>query len=407
MDEQPCADVGGICSDRPSAEHQTAAAAALLDRLRKAENTAQTNYRQWQECQRKLAAAEARLALLGSRKARIRAKLKALKTRLAPPGSLGERLLAPLSRIVRGATEQKTPSVDATRTDQTKEKATGTDSLAAADATPVAAADKYFSPLGWTLPPAAECESLELGLIIFSANHRAGSTLLQRICNARKGTLIWGEHGGLLLHFTDIYLSAAAFCSVGAKEREAYFSAGEDPNLWIANMCPELSRAQLAVVESVRALFAAFYGQHRATHDLIGFKEVAYGRGELELLRACYPQARFLLLIRNPLDTWRSTPRDWYSSLDYWIESWNSRVRDFRAFAARDARSHLIRYEDLIRREPAVEAVLAEAAQVSGEMYADVLSHKIGSTRRATQPEAVEQKIREQCREAMEALGYW
>ena len=98
--------------------------------------------------------------------------------------------------------------------------------------------DQTYEPRRWRLreksPPAAAA----LNLIILSANHRAGSTLLQRICNARKGTLIWGEHGGALRYFSEIYASAGYFAVAGAQERDDYFRQDENPNLWIASMSP-------------------------------------------------------------------------------------------------------------------------------------------------------------------------
>ena len=67
-------------------------------------------------------------------------------------------------------------------------------------------------------------------------------------------------------------------------------------------MCPELACLQQAVVNSARTLMNTLYGRYRKDHDILGFKEVQYGRDELELLRKCYPKAQFLLLLRNPLD---------------------------------------------------------------------------------------------------------
>jgi len=176
--------------------------------------------------------------------------------------------------------------------------------------------------------------------MILSAGPRAGSTLLQRICNARKGTLIWGEHGGLLRHFPSIYANASYFSMSGGEERDLYFQRGEDPNLWIASMAPDLEYVQDAMVAAVRSFMRTMYGQYQASHDILGFKEVRYYGGEAELLLRCYPEAHFLLLVRNPLNCWKSMPSEWGWTVDRWGREWNAFVRSFQALAAEHARCH-------------------------------------------------------------------
>ncbi len=262
-----------------------------------------------------------------------------------------------------------------------------------------------YSPRNWRFQENSPPEAEFLNLMILSATGRAGSTLLQRICNARKGTLIWGEHAGALVQFARIYESVAGFSWVWGQQRENYFGQGENPNLWIANMCPDLEYVQQAVIRSSRTLLNGLYGQYRELHDIVGFKEIAYGRGEMELLRACYPKAHFLLLVRNPLNTWKSTPRDWYLTMDDWIEKWNQGVRCILSLIATDDRCHLIRYEDLIRKDAKTMAVVGETAKVTPEQIALVLENKIGSNN-AGLNETERDAILERCRELMETLGY-
>ncbi len=262
-----------------------------------------------------------------------------------------------------------------------------------------------YSPLSWRIGEESTADARFISLIILAANHRAGSTLLQRICNSREKTLIWGEHNAMLKHFANIYDAAARFSMASVKEREDFFNQGENPNLWIACMCPELEYAQRAVVESTRAFLRVFYSQYRENHDIIGFKEVQYGHGELELLRKCYPEANVLLLVRNPLNTWKSTPTGWYPSLDYWIEKWNGRVKCFRDSAAGDPNCHLLRYEDLIRQDGKTMEIVGETAKISRKQIKMVLAKKIGR-RRGRLEKADKKAIGDRCRAEMEALGY-
>ena len=268
-----------------------------------------------------------------------------------------------------------------------------------------AAGELAYAPLSWPKKGGAQSDTRFIDLVILSPVHRSGSTLLQRICNAREGTLIWGEHGGLLAYFGNIYATAAYFATAARQEHVDYFGQGENPNLWIAEMCPDLDYAQMAVVESARAFLKTFYEQYREQHDMLGFKEVHYRREELDLLRACCPETEIAFLIRNPLDTWKSTPRDWYLSLDDWIAKWRSNVRYFMAFASSDAHCHLLRYEDVVQQETKTLEILADVAKVSRQQVSLVLAHKIGSCN-AGISESQRATILDRCREPMAALGY-
>jgi hypothetical protein len=255
------------------------------------------------------------------------------------------------------------------------------------------------------LNEASSADSRFLNLMILSLLHRSGSTLLQRICNARKKTLIWGEHCAILQHFADIYRSAAGFSITQGEEREEFFARGQDPNLWTANMCPEVDFVKAAIVNAARSLLNTLYRQFRDSHDIVGFKEVQYARAEAELLRQCYPEATILFLVRNPYDMWHSTPRDWYPSFEAWINAWNSRACDFIMLAGADTHCHLVRYEDLVRKEPKTIELLSDVAKVTRAEISDVLGHKIGSGRVGIS-DAERRAILEGCREPMESLGY-
>ncbi|MBN1393465.1 MAG: sulfotransferase [Pirellulales bacterium] len=263
-----------------------------------------------------------------------------------------------------------------------------------------------FSPLLWRFEEEPTADSRFLSLILLAANHRAGSTLLQRICNARKGTLIWGEHNAALRYFTSIYVEVSQFCVAAAEDRERFFAEGENPNLWTASMSPEAEYLQRAIVGSARTFLNALYSRHKEGHDVLGFKEVRYGYNELALLRRCYPEAENLLLVRNPIYTWRSTSSDWYPSLDVWINMWKRAVKSFLIFSVNDPRCHLLRYEDLINKDKKTLALISDTARVSLRRINAVLSNKIGGSCGEIEP-ADRGVIREQCRKEMELFGYY
>src|SRR3972149_1198387 len=100
-----------------------------------------------------------------------------------------------------------------------------------------------------------------IDLIISGATHRSGSTLLQRIFNARKKTLIWGEHVGCLTDFCKTYDKIKYFSERYKRQREIYFSSGENPNYWNPNMTPDVSYLESAMINCVKTFFDTLYAQ--------------------------------------------------------------------------------------------------------------------------------------------------
>jgi hypothetical protein len=392
------------------------------DRVQKAEQNADALSRRWQEAVRESEAVRGKLSAIENSD-EYRA-LQWFGLHLGQPGSLRRRsffaCFRGLRRLCRelGACAESLRVVRPNRSDsggQEQPNAAGpvrsqlTASGASQEAeetrsTPKTPQELTYHPQCWRLHELTADEQ-SLDLFVLSPVHRTGSTLLQRICNSRKETLLWGEHGGVLTHFATIFRSVALFAVTRESERDEYFTQGENPNLWIANMCPELECVQQAIVNSARSLLSTLYGRYRKTHDILGFKEVQYGRAELGLLRCCYPKAQFLLLLRNPLNAWKSTPRNWYPSLEHWTKKYNDGVSGYLDFAANDANCHVLRYEDLIKLESKVMAVLADVARLSPETVAMVLAHKIGSSS-GLLSDSDRDLILATCREPMERLGY-
>ncbi|WP_027086221.1 sulfotransferase [Cohnella panacarvi] len=248
-----------------------------------------------------------------------------------------------------------------------------------------------------------------MDIIISAAVHRSGSTLLQRIVNSRKENLIWGEHQGVVTNFLDIYKQVRTYSLDYRKERNAYFGSDENPNVWTATMTPEFPFVEQGVVESVRAFLNALYSQYRDSHDTIGFKEVRYGEQELKLLRKCYPEAEFLLVVRNPIHTWQSLMncRGWYKDdVRTTANKWNHNTGGYLALAGSDPKSHLIVYENLIRKDPATLDTVEACAKVPRQQILNVMSHKVGSTSNESISDEDRNVILEICGERMRQLGY-
>ncbi len=257
-----------------------------------------------------------------------------------------------------------------------------------------------------------------MDIVISAVSQRTGSTLLQRIFNRRKETLIWGEHGGVLNHFLKIYESCMYFSSK-KENRKRYFSNGEDPNQNIANLCPECKYAKEATMESIRKFFSSYYSQYREGHDTIGFKEVRYGK-ELQLLKKCYPNIKILLLVRNPVDIWKSIPKDingkrrsskckykrfWWISFSELINQWNNFTNLYMNYEKEYSNTYLIKYEDIIKKEESTMKLIANLAKLDISQINEVLSVKIYSTKDKI-PRKEEIIITNKCKENMKKLGY-
>lgn len=244
-----------------------------------------------------------------------------------------------------------------------------------------------------------------MDVIISALTQRTGSTLVQRIFNCRKNTLIWGEHGGIVSEFIRIQDLASHFSTHSEDEKLAFFQNGSDPNQWTANMTPDVPYIEDAVEQAVKALFNQMYIQYRDTHDRIGFKEVRYGRRELMLLQKCYPNAVIILLVRNPIDIWRSETAYWEGDVEQFGQIWNERAKQYRELVDELPHAHLIRYEDIVGRNETTLQLLSKLARVSLDEIQQVLSIRLNSTR-SSRPQAEMDQINHLCKEGMDLFQY-
>src|SRR5699024_3036212 len=136
------------------------------------------------------------------------------------------------------------------------------------------------------------------------------------------------------------------------------FNGGEDPNHWIATMTPSKGHVTESLINSVKTFHEKLYEDgYKDTHDLIGYKEVRYGENELNLLRMCYPDCTIVLLVRHPLDVWKSVSQNAkikrYHSVQSFTALWNRRAKSYIKLSNKDPNMHLVRYEDIIARDKA------------------------------------------------------
>jgi len=245
-----------------------------------------------------------------------------------------------------------------------------------------------------------------MDIIISSATHRSGSTLLQRIFNVRKKTLIWGEQDGLITFFHKIYRNLRHY-SVNLKlQHQNYFNNDEDPNYWIACMNPELEFVENAITNSLKVLLESLYEQYRGDHDIIGFKEVRYGENELNLFRKCYPNTKIILLVRNPINVWKSMlGAGLGNNVANFTKKWNKNASYYLQLQKKDPNSILLKYEDIVNKDEKTLNIISELGKISLNEIDTVLSKKISSTPRPI-TDADKKFIINQCKENMQQYGY-
>ncbi|MFP8644889.1 sulfotransferase [Priestia aryabhattai] len=248
-----------------------------------------------------------------------------------------------------------------------------------------------------------------MDLIISSATHRSGSTLLQRLFNARKETLIWGENGGCLTEFYKILDHTKHHANFN--HWDTYLKSREDANQWIACMTPPKHEVDAVMIQTVSTFHEELYvKKYNKQHDMIGYKEVRYGREELGLLRKCYPNCTIILLVRNPIDIWKSMSqrkgiKKMYGSLEGFTNIWNVRVNSYLLLSKSDPNIHLVKYEDIVARKAETINLIKQVGHLEEKDVNPILSNKINSSSKAV-PEHTIKFIMKQCGLIMRKVGY-
>lgn len=226
-------------------------------------------------------------------------------------------------------------------------------------------------------------------IFLLSAGWRSGSTLLQRLIMSDKRVLIWGEpydECGPIQAMAD---TLKAF-RPGWPPAEYYYDGTPPDQLsgkWVANLFPAPAALWQAHRQFHEALFDAPATQSGAVRW--GIKEVRLGIEHARYLRWLYPNARFVLLYRNPLDAYRSYcryGRSWYNIFPNqpvftptaFGAHWRRMIEGYLE-GAESLGAMLVRYEDLIGPKPPLAAL---DDYLGIRMNHAVLGAKVGSSER-------------------------
>lgn len=152
--------------------------------------------------------------------------------------------------------------------------------------------------------PDVRSGSEESPIFLMAAAYRTGSTLLQRMLS--RECLMWGEpygHGGFLQSVTDLFRRFRSFWP-----EEAFFFRDQGTESRTQEFIANLYPSPQVLIDSYLLFFDSLFSRpaRDAGLERWGMKTVRLSADHAFLFRFLYPKAKFLFLVRNPDDAFRS-----------------------------------------------------------------------------------------------------
>ena len=246
--------------------------------------------------------------------------------------------------------------------------------------------------------------------IFLLGTKRSGTTLLQRILNSGEDVMIWGEHRGFLsqiaeayfLNFEDKTIIRNIPASNAPFRPQAKTRQLKNSKLWLGwhNWY-----SQKDVKNMFGSFISSFFIPTFRKKDLFwGFKETRYGFADrtIEMLAELYPDAKFVFIIRNPVDIvdrlklsylrkttglehetnfsqLENSDENKFSTAEA-AEQWTRQNYRFVEFSAKNSqRSLIVRYEELVSQESVAEEIMKWLnVSYSQQKILDILNMKDG-----------------------------
>ena len=196
-------------------------------------------------------------------------------------------------------------------------------------------------------------------IFVLSTIWRSGSTLLQRTLCTDHDILIWGEPYADCNLFASLARSAIALAQPNWP-RAGHFAMGlphvfDNPEEhFIANLYPPMHNFRAghrAMLDNTFSVPARDRGRER-----FGIKFVRLSLEEAQYLEWMYPDARFIFLVRNPWDCWRSYkgynwkyrwPKQIITKVSQFAMLWQKQTSELLQFTGSN---HMwLRYEDFLQ----------------------------------------------------------
>jgi len=204
-----------------------------------------------------------------------------------------------------------------------------------------------------------QARDAEAPIFLLSTGMRTGSTLLQRILVTDPHLLLWGEPlGDMALVCRIAEMVSHSICPWNLEQWKNHNPTSSSiATSWIADLYPPGNDFRLAL----RGFFDRWLSEpaRQLGFTRWGLKEVRLGATDATLLRWLYPEAKFVILSRNPYDAYRSlADSNWnvyHRYPDIRVDSaarfarlWNSLAISWSELPPGFPSFH-IKYEDLVK----------------------------------------------------------
>jgi len=229
-------------------------------------------------------------------------------------------------------------------------------------------------------------------VFLLAGGGRTGSTMLQRLILSTRQVLIWGEHGGKVIkHLQEIIGDMKIWLkdegSLGGFQQKQFLEKGH--NAWIPNMNPSIDN----FYHGCRELLQESLGRSAKElgYQRWGFKEIRYGYHETLFLQELFPDACFIIIVRNPIDCLRSIKStNWYSKEHVFggnplrfLSAWAKLSSELYEVRPRLNTSLFLRYEDITDDPESAVANIAEITGINKELFnQEIFKKKIRGAKR-------------------------
>ena len=195
-------------------------------------------------------------------------------------------------------------------------------------------------------------------VFILSTIWRSGSTALQRVLISDPSIQVWGEPYSNTNLIPMLAQSSMALAAPEWPDNRHFINLQvirDNPeNYFIANWYPPLQ----AMFESHRAMLDRLFKQpaEEMGKQKFGIKFVRLGLSEMHYLEWIYPDAKFIILVRNPWDCWRSYkgydwtyrwPKGIISTPKHFAKIWEKQTSELISQPETE-NVKILRYEDFI-----------------------------------------------------------